>query len=110
MKTKQQIITKIHLIISIVIVVPVSFVYGFNPSSEFDIHLNIVDEYNFFKAIMGLYLGFSILWVLGVFKANYLKPALVTNIIFMLGLGFGRVLSWLVDGPPTFGYQFGTFA
>ena len=110
MKTKQQIITKIHLIISIVIVVPVSFVYGFNPSAEFDIHLNTVDEHNFFKAIMGLYLGFSILWVLGVFKANYLKPALVTNIIFMLGLGFGRALSWLVDGPPTFGYQFGTFA
>jgi len=110
MKTKQQIITKIHLIISVYIVVPVSFVYGFNPSSEFDIHLNTVDEHNFFKAIMGLYLGFSILWILGVFKANYLKLALVTNIIFMLGLGFGRLLSFLLDGTPTFGYQFGTFA
>ena len=110
LKTKQQIITKIHLIISVLIVVPVAFVYGFNPSSEFDIHLNTIDEHNFFKAIMGLYLGFSTLWILGVFKASYLKLALITNIIFMLGLGFGRVLSWIIDGTPTFGYQFGTFA
>lgn len=110
LKTKQQIITKIHLIISVLIVVPVAFVYGFNPSSKFDIHLNTIDEHNFFKAIMGLYLGFSTLWILGVFKASYLKLALITNIIFMLGLGFGRVLSWIIDGTPTFGYQFGTFA
>ncbi len=108
--TKRDIITKIHLIISVLIVVPVAFVYGFEPSSEFDIHLNTVDEYNFFKAIMGLYLGFSILWILGVFRSNYLRLALVTNLIFMLGLGFGRLLSLFLDGMPTFGYQFGTFA
>ncbi|WP_396602538.1 DUF4345 domain-containing protein [Algibacter sp. R77976] len=109
-KTKQDFINKIHLIISVLIVVPVSFVYGFNPGSQFDIHLNTIDEHNFFKAIMGLYLGFSALWVLGIFKANYLKIALITNLIFMLGLGFGRVLSLLLDGTPTFGYVFGTFA
>tara|TARA_R110002072_G_scaffold226569_1_gene383511 strand:- start:130 stop:531 length:402 start_codon:yes stop_codon:yes gene_type:complete len=109
-KTKQDFITKIHLIISVLIVVPVSFVYGFNPSSEFDIQLQTIDEHNFFKAIMGLYLGFSILWILGVFKHQYLKIALITNMIFMLGLGFGRVLSFFMDGNPTFGYQFGTIA
>ena len=90
--------------------IPVAFIYGFNPSSEFDIHINTVDEHNFFKAIMGLYLAFSTLWILGVFKSKYLKLALVTNIIFMLGLGFGRVLSCFIDGTPNFGYQFGTFA
>ena len=109
-KNKQNFITKIHLIISVLIVVPVSFVYGFNPSSEFDIQLQTIDEHNFFKAIMGLYLGFSILWILGIFKHQYLKLAIITNIIFMLGLGFGRVLSLFMDGNPTFGYQFGTFA
>lgn len=109
-KTKQDLITKIHLIISVLVVIPVAFFYGFNPSSEFDIHLNTIDEHNQFKAIMGLYLGFSALWILGIFKANYLKLALISNIIFMLGLGCGRVLSWLTDGIPTFGYQFGTFA
>ena len=59
---------------------------------------------------MGLYLGFSILWLLGVFKHQYLKMAIITNIIFMLGLGSGRVLSYFIDGTPTLGYQFGTFA
>jgi hypothetical protein len=108
--TKQHIITKIHLIISVLIVVPVSFVYGFNPGSAFDIHLNTLDEQNIFKAIMGLYLGFSMLWLLGIFRASYLKVALASNIIFMLGLGSGRLLSLFLDGTPSFAYQFGTFA
>lgn len=108
-KTKGDFITKIHLIISVLIVVPVAFLYGFNPSSEFDIHLDTVDELNAFKAIMGLYLGFSVLWILSVFKSNYLKLALVSNMIFMLGLGFGRLLSLAIDGTPTFAYIFGTF-
>jgi len=110
LKTKQDIINKIHLIISVLIVVPVSFVYGFNPDSQFDIHLNTIDEHNFFKAIMGLYLGVSVLWILGIFKENYLKLALISNMVFMLGLGFGRVLSLILDGTPTFGYLFGTVA
>ena len=110
LRTKQDFITKMHLIVSVLIVIPVAFVYGFNPSSKFDIHLNTIDEHNFFKAIMGLYLGFSVLWILGIFKTNYLKLALVTNLIFMLGLGFGRVLSIFIDGVPTFGYKFGTLA
>ncbi|WP_236548001.1 DUF4345 domain-containing protein [Polaribacter septentrionalilitoris] len=88
-KTKKDFINKIHLIISVCLVMPVSFVYGFNPSSEFDIQLQTIDEHNFFKAIMGLYLGFSALWILGIFKHQYLKIAVITNIVFMLGLGFG---------------------
>ncbi len=104
--SKQQITTKIHLIISVLIVVPVAFIYGFNPSTQFDIYLGTIDEKNFFKAIMGLYLGFSMLWILGIFKANYLKLALVSNLIFMLGLAFGRSLSFLIDGTPTHAYIF----
>ncbi|MFD1615794.1 DUF4345 domain-containing protein [Gelatiniphilus marinus] len=109
-KTKQDFICKIHLIISVLIVVPVSFVYGFGPDLQFDIYLNTTNERNFFKAIMGLYLGFSAFWVLGIFKASYLKLALIANLIFMMGLGFGRLLSLILDGTPTSGYLFGTFA
>jgi len=107
---KQDLINKVHLIISVCIVIPVAAVYGFEPGSQFDIQLNTIDEHNFFKAIMGLYTGLSVLWVLGIFKPNYLKPALMTNMIFMLGLGLGRVLSFFLDGAPTFGYQLGTIA
>ena len=63
-----------------------------------------------FKAIMGLYLGFCALWILGIFKLSYLRIALISNTIFMLGLGTGRVISFFLDGVPTFGYQFGTVA
>jgi hypothetical protein len=110
LKTKQDIINKAHLIISVCIVVPVAFVYGYKPELSFDMFLETVDEQNFYKAIMGLYLGFSALWILGVFKSSYLKTALITNMIFMLGLGFGRVISIVSDGIPTFGYVFGTAA
>ncbi|TBN03981.1 DUF4345 domain-containing protein [Hyunsoonleella flava] len=108
LKTKQDFLNKIHLIISLIIVVPVALLYGFNPSLEFDIHLDTIDELNAFKAIMGLYLGFSTLWVLGILQNKYLKLALVTNMIFMLGLGLGRLLSLALDGTPTFAYIFGT--
>lgn len=105
---KQNIIYKIHLIISVIIVVPVAFIYGFAPDSEFDIHLSTVDEFNFFKAVMGLYIGFSLLWILGIFKAKYLKMALITNMIFMFGLGFGRLISIIINGMPTDAYIYGT--
>lgn len=107
--SKQEITCKIHLLIAIIIVIPVSFVYGFNPKSQFDIQLETIDEHNFFKAIMGLYLGFAILWILGILKQKYLKTSLITNMIFMLSLGFGRLISLFLDGTPTFGCQFGTF-
>jgi len=109
-KTKQDFIRKIHLLISAGIVISAAIFYGFNPGTLFDIQLQTIDEHNFFKAIMGIYLGFSFLWILGVSKFQYLRMALVTNIIFMMGLGLGRVLSLLLDGTPTFTYQFGTFA
>lgn len=109
-KTKAELVCKIHLIISVLIVISTAFFYGFNPSFQLDIQLNTIDEHNFFKAIMGLYLGFSILWIIGIFKSTYLKTALITNVIFMLGLGFGRILSILLEGLPTFRYQFGTLA
>lgn len=110
LKRKQDIITKIHLIISVFIVVPVAFVYAFYPDFQFELFPKTIDEHNFYKAVMGLYLGFSALWVWGILHSKFLKTALVTNCIFMLGLGSGRLLSLVLDGVPTFGYVFGTVA
>lgn len=107
-KFKHGFITKVHLVISVLIVIPVAFIYGFAPELQFDIYLNTIDEYNAFKAVMGLYIGFSVLWILGIFKNQFLKIALITNVIFMLGLGFGRFLSLLLDGMPSRTFIFGT--
>lgn len=109
MKTKGDFISKIHLVISIAIVFPVAILYGFFPSLEFDLFPKTLDEHNFYKAIMGLYIAFSVVWILGVFKTHYLKTALVSNVAFMLGLGFGRIVSIICEGLPTQGYLIGTF-
>ena len=109
-KNQQDFINKIHLIISVLVVIPIAFIYGFYPDFQFNIILNTIDEYNVFKTIMCLYIGFSILWSLGIFKPNYLKIALITNLVFMLSLGFGRLLSFILDGMPTNIYLFGAFA
>ena len=101
-------IQKIHLVISILIVIPAAIIYGFIPSSQFHIFVETTDEHNFFKAIMGLYLSFSVLWILGILKPNYLKPALISNMLFMLGLSFGRIVSFFIDGNPSLGFQLGT--
>jgi hypothetical protein len=107
---KNNLICKIHLIISVVVVVPAAFIYGFIPEAIFDIHPHTTDEYNILKAVMSLYLGFSALWLLGMFNKSYLKSALITNAVFMLALACGRLLSFAFDGIPTFLYVFGTFA
>ncbi|MDT0557996.1 DUF4345 domain-containing protein [Ichthyenterobacterium sp. W332] len=104
----RNILTKIHLIISVLVVIPASIIYGFYPESILEISPDSVNERNFHKAIMGLYLGFSLLWLLGVFKIYFIKAALISNIVFMLGLGFGRLISVLLDGTPSFLYSLGT--
>lgn len=107
--TKKYLINNIHLIISSLVVIPAAFIYGFNPKIIVDITPETIDELNFNKSIMGLYFGFSTIWLLGIFKPNLWKIAIITNIIFMLGLGFGRIISFLTDGLPSTPYLLGTF-
>jgi len=106
--TRKAIISKIHLVISVIIVIPVAIIYGFDLGSFLDLNPNSIDELNFMKAVMCLYLGFSVLWVLGILKSNFLKPALWSNFIFMCALAFGRILSLIIDGVPSGAYIFGT--
>ncbi|MGL2963127.1 DUF4345 domain-containing protein [Flavobacterium sp. RSB2_4_14] len=98
----------LHLIISILIVIPVGCIYGFQPNLLFDVSLNTIDEATIFKAITGLYLAFATLWIIGIFKPSFWKIATVSNLIFMLGLGFGRIISIGFDGIPSFVFVFGT--
>lgn len=108
MKKEIGIRKNLHLIISILIVVPVALVYGFQPDLLFDITIKSIDEANIFKANMGLYLCFSVLWILGILKQNYWSAATIANIIFMLGLALGRVISLIIDGLPTLIFSVGT--
>ena len=102
----------LHLLISLSIVVPTAIIYG-SPSilsERLDIQVNTVDLSNMLKAIMCLYLGVSLVWILGIWKTDYWKSATQLNILFMLTLATGRILSMMTDGLPTGGYIFGAVA
>tara|TARA_B110001450_G_scaffold252126_1_gene273315 strand:- start:71 stop:466 length:396 start_codon:yes stop_codon:yes gene_type:complete len=102
----------LHLLISILIVLPTGIIYG-SPSilpEQLDIQVNTIDLANMLKANMCLYIGISIIWILGVWKTEYWKRATELNILFMLTLGTGRGLSMIMDGFPTGGYIFGIIA
>ncbi len=51
--------------------------------------------------MMGLYLGMVAWWVTGVLKPQYWRAATITNVLFMLGLASGRILSLIADGIPS---------
>ena len=104
-------IKNLHLIISTIIVIPTGFIYG-SPSllPEFlDIEVNTFDLSNQMKALMLLYLGVSLVWVLGIWKLKYWKVATQLNVLFMLSLGIGRLFSVLTDGFPSDLYLYGMF-
>ena len=102
----------LHLIISTLIVVPVAFTYGILPNKILPLFLDFKvetkDLHNIFRAIMGLYLAFSVFWILGIFKSNYWYAATLSNMLFMLGLACGRIVSLLLDGMPSLVFFVGT--
>ena len=101
----------LHLIISSVIVIPVAFVYGLLPKTILpqllDFSVETTDLANVFRAIMGLYLAFASLWILGILKSDYWKAATLSQILFMLGLALGRILSVFLDGIPSLVFYYG---
>jgi hypothetical protein len=102
----------LHLLVSLLIVVPTAIIYG-SPSiltEQLDIQVNTIDLSNMLKAIMSLYLGISMVWILGIWKAEYWKSATQLNILFMLTLATGRIISMVTDGVRTGGYIFGVIA
>lgn len=103
------ILKNLHLLISVIIVVPTGIIYG-SPSilpKYFDIQVGTTDLSNMLKAIMLLYLGAAAVWILGILRTEYWKRATELNILFMLTLAIGRLLSIIIDGLPTEGFILG---
>lgn len=103
----------LHLIISVLVLIPASLVYGLHPDSFWTeiIGLNVsnIDLINIFKAIMALYLGFALLFLLGILIPSLWYTASLSNIVFMGGLGLGRTISLITDGIPSQFYLIGGF-
>ncbi|HQX02968.1 MAG TPA: DUF4345 domain-containing protein [Flavobacterium sp.] len=101
----------LHLIISVLIVISAALFYGLFPNVTlpvlFDFEVQSTDLKNVFRAILGLYLAFSALWVLGILKSDFWKMATLSNFIFMIGLVSGRMLSMVLDGIPSPAFSYG---
>ena len=103
-----------HLLVSAAIVLPVGLIYGIAPTTLLPQHLDIpvitIDQSNMLRAIMCLYLGISTMWLMGMWKPRYWKPATQLCILFMWTLAAGRLLSMILDGLPSGGFLFGVTA
>lgn len=100
--------SNLHLSISILIVLSISFVYGFKPNLFFNVEVVTTDEFTIYKAIMGIYIVFSSLWIVGIINEKYWQTATISNFLFMFGLAFGRIVSLLFDGIPSMLFLLGT--
>lgn len=94
----------LHLIVSGIILIPASLLYGLYPEQFlprlFEVEIGSVDLKNIFRALMFLYLGMAGLMLLGVLKAPYWKFSTLLTAVFMGCLALGRILSLLIDGRP----------
>ena len=92
----------LHLGISATVVIIAGLLYGLVPERTLPYFFNFrVDELelqNIFRAIMGLYFGFAIYWIIGIRKSKYWEAATLSNVIFMGGLATGRLISTILDG------------
>ncbi len=104
-KNNHRVIKNLHLVISVIIIIPVALGYGLYPKivllKFFDIQVENNDLANIFRAMMGLYLGMTAIWTLGIFKSKFWLTATITNIAFMGSLVLGRILSLMLDGFPS---------
>lgn len=101
----------LHLVISLLIVVPTAVIYGAAPSvllpHFLEIPVTTTDLANMLRAVMCLYLGVCAVWSAGILKPRFWRPATLLNILFMLSLAAGRLLSMVFDELPSEGYIFG---
>lgn len=95
---------QIFLLVAAAGLTPIALSYGVAPSASlrflFDIPVESVNLTHIFRAVMCLYFGFVVFWVMGARNKALTRPALYTLVVFMAGLALGRALSLIVDGMP----------
>ena len=95
---------QIFLLIVAVGLIPIAMSYGVMPQKSllflFDVSIADTNSVHIFRAIMGLYLGLVLFWILGAFDVRLRQAALYSLVVFMFGLAAGRGLSVIVDGMP----------
>ncbi|MEP2059215.1 MAG: DUF4345 domain-containing protein [Maribacter litoralis] len=92
----------LNLLFSGIIVIIAGIVYGGHPTFVMPklLGFQVVDLElkNMLRALMGIYIGVGVYWLLGAFKTKFWYGATVCNVLFMGGISFGRLVSTLFDG------------
>src|SRR5689334_5734799 len=105
---------KYFLILSSATILVVGLLYGVSPSwfattllgvSQLDLNLAHI-----LRAMMCMYLGFSLFWLFAAFSDTYRNAAVLTVMLFPAGLVIGRIISFFVDGRPSSFLLFYLFA
>ena len=95
----------LHLSLSGIIVICAGIVYGGNPSYVMpivlDFQVNSLELKNMLRAVMGIYIGIGMFWLLGATKEKLWYAATLSNVLFMGGISFGRIISTVFDGIST---------
>jgi hypothetical protein len=97
-------IARAFLIFCAVGLTPIALGYGALPQvtmeAVFGITIDTTNLTHILRAVMGLYLGMAVFWLIGATRPAFTGPALLACAVFMLGLAVGRVLSFVLDGLP----------
>ena len=92
----------LHLLLSGVIVITAGIVYGGYPKvlmpMILDFKVESLELKNMLRAVMGIYMGIGVFWIIGSYKAKFWSAATLSNVLFMGGISFGRIISTLFDG------------
>lgn len=92
----------LHLLMSGVIVITAGIIYGGYPSVlmpfMLDFKVEALELKNMLRAVMGIYMGLGIFWLIGAFRPKFWQTATLNNILLMGGISFGRIISTLFDG------------
>lgn len=93
------------LVLSALTIAGVGALYGVNPRWFAATFLGVADldrdVAHLPRAVMCLYVAFGMFWLFAAFNAGYRNAAVLTVMLFPAGLVVGRVLSVVVDGPPS---------
>lgn len=92
----------LNLVLSGIAVIVAGLLYGGHPSYVMplilDFEVEALELKNMLRAIMGIYIGIGIFWLMGAYKTKLWYAATVCNVLFMGGISFGRIVSTLLDG------------
>ena len=96
---------KLFLLIAALGLTPIALAYGLMPELTvpmlYGIEINSVNTSHVFRAVMGLYLAMVVFWLIGFRRESLRRPALLSVLVFMVGLAAGRAVSLLLDGVPS---------